>query len=51
MESHGQAGQIQISETTKRLIDGKYHCTPMGIIEIKNSTPMHTYVIEKKIAK
>ena len=51
MESHGLPGQIQVSEVTKKLIEGKFHCTPMGIIDIKNSAPMHTYMLEKKIAK
>jgi adenylate cyclase len=50
MESHGQPGQIQVSEVTKKLLDGKYDFQPMGVIEIKNSAPMPTYLLQKKPA-
>ncbi len=51
MESHGQPGKIQVSEATKRLIEGKYEFTPVGVIEIKNSSPMPTYLLAKKTGK
>lgn len=51
MESHGQPGKIQVSEATKKLLEGKYEFTPVGVIEIKNSTPMPTYLLTKKAAK
>jgi adenylate cyclase len=50
MESHGQPGQIQVSEVTKKLLEGRYDFQPMGLIEIKNSTPMPTYLLQKKPA-
>ncbi len=51
MESHGQAGKIQVSEATKKLLEGKYDFSPVGVIEIKNSSPMPTYLLAKKSAK
>ncbi len=48
MESHGQAGQVQISEVTKQLLEGKYDFQPMGLIEIKNSAPMPTYLLQRR---
>ena len=51
MESHGQPGKIQVSEATKKLLEGKYDFTPVGVIEIKNSSPMPTYLLAKKAGK
>lgn len=51
MESHGQAGKIQVSEATKKLLGDKYDFTPVGVIEIKNSSPMPTYLLAKKGGK
>ncbi len=51
MESHGQPGKIQVSEATKKLIESKYDFTPVGVIEIKNSSPMPTYLVAKKGGK
>jgi adenylate cyclase len=51
MESHGQAGKIQVSEATKKLLEGKYDFSPVGVIEIKNSSPMPTYLLNKKAGK
>ncbi|MBL9215243.1 MAG: response regulator [Opitutaceae bacterium] len=51
MESHGQPGKIQVSEATKRLLEGRYELTPMGIIEIKNASPMPTYLLGRKLAR
>jgi class 3 adenylate cyclase len=51
MESHGQPGKVQISEATKRLLSDRYEVTPMGLIEIKNSSPMPTYLLGTKPAK
>lgn len=48
MESHGQPGFIQVSEATKKLRAGKYDFKPMGVIEIKNSTPMPTFLLGLK---
>jgi adenylate cyclase len=51
MESHGQPGKIQVSEATKKLLEGKYEFSPVGVIEIKNSSPMPTYLLNKKSGK
>ncbi len=51
MESHGQPGFIQVSEATKKLLEGKYDFKPMGLIEIKHSAPMPTYLLGQKGAK
>ncbi|RXK56739.1 response regulator [Oleiharenicola lentus] len=49
MESHGQPGHIQVSEATKHLLEGKYVFEPVGVIPIKNSQPMPTYLLVRKI--
>jgi len=51
MESHGQPGKIQVSDATRKLLEGKYDFTPVGVIEIKNSSPMPTYLLGKKTGK
>ncbi|MBL9217745.1 MAG: response regulator [Opitutaceae bacterium] len=51
MESHGQPGKIQVSEATRKLLAGKYEFTPVGVIEIKNSSPMPTYLLTRKDGK
>jgi len=48
MESHGQAGQVQVSEVTKNLLAGKYDFQPVGVIDIKHSAPMPTYLLLRK---
>lgn len=51
MESHGQPGKIQVSEATRKLLEDKYEFTPVGVIEIKNSSPMPTYLLTRKEGK
>jgi len=48
MESHGQPGKIQVSETTMKLLEGKYDFDPVGIIELKNVRPMRTFFLKRK---
>ena len=48
MESHGRPGCVQVSEVTKKLLEGKYDFEPMGVTEIKNSAPMPTYLLLRK---
>jgi len=48
MESHGKPNYVQVSEATKKLLEGKYDFEPMGLIEIKNSTPMPTYLLQRR---
>ncbi len=51
MESHGKPGHVQVSEVTKSLLAGKYEFQPMGVIEIKHSAPMPTYLLQRIAAK
>jgi class 3 adenylate cyclase len=51
MESHGQPGQVQVSEVTRKLLEDKYDFEPMGVIEIKNSAPMPTYLLKRRGVK
>ena len=48
MESHGRPGMIQISEATKRLLEGRYQFNPVGLLELKNTRPMQTYLLRIK---
>lgn len=48
MESHGQTGEIQISESTRLLLGDKFAYEPLGLIEIKNSEAMPAYLLRKK---
>jgi class 3 adenylate cyclase len=43
MESHGAAGEIQISEDTEYLLRGKFSIEERGIVEVKGKGPMKTY--------
>ncbi len=51
MESHGQPGQIQISEATMKLLGDKFEFIPQGEIDIKSSTRMPTYLLRKLTKK
>ena len=51
MESHGQPGQIQISEVTMKLLGNKFAFDPQGEIDIKNSARMQTYLLRKLAPK
>jgi adenylate cyclase len=46
MESHGLAGEIQITEATYLLIRDKYAATERGVIEVKGKGPMRTYLLQ-----
>ncbi|ACA17235.1 adenylate/guanylate cyclase [Methylobacterium sp. 4-46] len=46
MESHGQAGRIHISESTRRALGGDFFCTPRGVTHIKGKGPMETYFLD-----
>jgi len=45
MESHGVAGEIQVSEATKVLIDTEFETTSRGEIEIKGKGAMEVYLV------
>ena len=46
MESHGQPGKIQVSEATRRRLEGKFQLEPVGMIELKNVGPMPAYLVQ-----
>ena len=48
MESHGIAGEIQISETTYQKLQGKYVFQERGLIPIKGKGEMRTYLLRIK---
>ena len=46
MESHGLPGQIQITESTRALLDGEFTCTERGVIDVKGKGPTRTWLVE-----
>jgi class 3 adenylate cyclase len=46
MESHGLPGAIQLSDASRRLLDGKYRIRSRGAIEIKGKGEMETWLLE-----
>ncbi len=46
MESSGEVGKINISETTYELIKGKYSCFPRGKINAKGKGNLNMYFVE-----
>jgi len=48
MESSGEPGKINISETTYRLVKNDFRFTPRGKVEAKNKGEMHMYFVEGK---
>lgn len=46
MESNGEVGKINISETTCELIKGKYNCFPRGQINAKGKGNLNMYFVE-----
>ena len=45
MESHGQAGEIQVTEVTKRKLEHLFQFTPRGLIQIKGKGELPTYLL------
>ncbi len=43
MESQGEPGAIQVTETTFRLLQDSYRLTPRGAIDVKGMGPMRAY--------
>jgi class 3 adenylate cyclase len=43
MESHGQAGRIQISQQTKERIEDAFVVEPRGMIDVKGKGEMETW--------
>jgi guanylate cyclase len=46
MESHGEPGRIQISETTYELIKDDFVCIPHGPLEVKGKGTLNTWFLE-----
>jgi adenylate cyclase len=45
MESHGTAGEVQISRATYELVKDEFVCTPRGTIEVKGKGRMETWYL------
>ena len=46
MESHGVPGRIQITETTRDLLEDDFVCTPRGLVEVKGKGEVATWFLE-----
>jgi len=46
MEQHGEAGKINISGDTYKLVKDKFNCTYRGKIEAKNKGELDMYFVE-----
>ncbi|MGB3078048.1 MAG: adenylate/guanylate cyclase domain-containing protein, partial [Saprospiraceae bacterium] len=46
MESSGEAGKINISESTYELVKAKFNCTHRGKITVKNTGEVDMYFVE-----
>jgi adenylate cyclase len=46
MESHGMPGAIQVSDTCRRLLEGKFRLVHRGSIEVKGKGAMETWLLE-----
>lgn len=49
METHGEPGRIQITETTYRLVEGRFRCVPRGTVEVKGKGPTPTWYLEEAV--
>jgi adenylate cyclase len=47
MESGGEVGKVNISETTYQLIKDFFECAPWGVIEAKNIGFIDTYFVDR----
>ena len=45
MESHGEAGKIQITRRLYEALHDEFDCQPRGLIEIKGKRPMETWFL------
>ena len=50
MESHGEAGRIQITDATHQLIKDNFTTTPRGPIDVKGKGTMHTWWLDAEPA-
>ena len=49
MESHGLAGEIQVTEETRRLVAAKYQLIERGVVDIKGKGPMALYLLQGRL--
>jgi class 3 adenylate cyclase len=49
MESHGVPGAIQLSDASRRLLDGKFRLQHRGLIEIKGKGAMDTWLLDSQL--
>jgi class 3 adenylate cyclase len=45
MESHGEAGYVHVTESTRQKLDGDYVFRPRGEVDVKGKGPMRTYYL------
>ncbi|MBL0315043.1 MAG: hypothetical protein IPP69_04390 [Flavobacteriales bacterium] len=49
MESSGEAGKVNISETTYALVSNQFNCTSRGKIAAKGKGEMEMYFVEGRM--
>jgi class 3 adenylate cyclase len=49
MESHGTPGRIQLTESTARVLEGRFSLEERGSIEVKGKGAMKTYWLEREL--
>jgi guanylate cyclase len=45
MESHGQSGMVQITESTYRLVHENFRCQSRGSIQVKGKGEMNVWTV------
>jgi len=45
MEAGGVAGRIQITDSTRRLVEPEFICEPRGTVEVKGKGPMQVWFL------
>jgi class 3 adenylate cyclase len=50
LESHGLAGEIQVSEPVRKALDTRFEFAPRGTIEIKGVGPLETWLLKRRLA-
>jgi hypothetical protein len=43
MESHGTADEIQITRSTRELLDGQFVTEPIGLVDVKGKGKIETW--------
>ena len=50
MESSGTAGEIQITDNTRRLVEDAFVCDPKGTVQVKGKGPMTVWTLRNRRA-